>query len=314
MLCYCGQNSSCWLSTIGTYDISLDNSFSWLQTHKWTWFYVHNMQYLLLELQIGLVTLVLCKYIVPWMLIIVLSHINTFIFIIIINSSNILKMCWNGLSFDFAHFHTAQQVRALGRNHPLLQWPPETTGDRKTERSQLLNGRCKLLCSNYLQTPPTSISISLIYLKSIQTQENLTNDIMRWISTNSQPISIVDVRVRNIFWTVTNDKYEPPWMQELNEKEKTTKQWHYSGNHFFLLLETPLCHYNYLGVTVHYTEELWVLHSHAEHEQLFLLHSRMIQIKVSDGGLRWCSCLAILAATIPCERLFSLLFILYRRK
>lgn len=47
MLCYCGQNSSCWVSINDTYDISSDNSLSWLQTHKWTWFYVHNMQYLL---------------------------------------------------------------------------------------------------------------------------------------------------------------------------------------------------------------------------------------------------------------------------
>lgn len=67
---------------------------------------------------------------------------------------------------------------------------------------------------------------------------------------------------------------------------------------------TPLCHYNYLEVTVHYTEELQVLHSHIlslpvmktgenniflKHLQnsLFLLHSSgMIQIKLSDGEFR----------------------------
>lgn len=43
-------------------------------------------------------------------------------------------------SLDFAHYHTSQQVRALRENPPLLQCPPETAGDRKIERSKLLNG------------------------------------------------------------------------------------------------------------------------------------------------------------------------------
>lgn len=54
----------------------------------------------------------------------------------------------------------------------------------------------------------------------------LTNAIMRWIATNSQPISIVDVvRVRNIFGLqqMTSMGLTQCRMQELNEKDKDYK-------------------------------------------------------------------------------------------
>lgn len=54
----------------------------------------------------------------------------------------------------------------------------------------------------------------------------LTNAIMRWIATNSQPISIVDVvRVRNIFGLqqMTSMSLTECRMQELNEKDKDYK-------------------------------------------------------------------------------------------
>lgn len=57
-------------------------------------------------------------------------------------------------------------------------------------------------------------------------QEMLTNAIMRWIATNSQPISIVDVvRVRNIFGLqqMTSMSLTECRMQELNEKDKDYK-------------------------------------------------------------------------------------------
>uniref|UniRef100_A0A3B3QSC0 HAT C-terminal dimerisation domain-containing protein n=1 Tax=Paramormyrops kingsleyae TaxID=1676925 RepID=A0A3B3QSC0_9TELE len=108
-----------------------------------------------------------------------------------------------------------------------------------------------------------------------QKQDKLTNAIAKWIATNCRPISIVeDVGLRNVLRIGRNDgTYEPPSrrtvarrIHELYEMERTTKATALqraltvalTGDYW-----TSLGNDNYLGVTVHYIDELWELHSHA---------------------------------------------------
>lgn len=106
-------------------------------------------------------------------------------------------------------------------------------------------------------------------------QERLTNTIAKWIATNCRPISIVeDVGLKNVLRIATNDStYEPPSrrtisrrVQELYEKERTTKATTLQRAPTVALTGdywTSLGNHNYLGVTVHYIDDQWELHSHA---------------------------------------------------
>ncbi|XP_068577816.1 E3 SUMO-protein ligase ZBED1-like [Cebidichthys violaceus] len=108
-----------------------------------------------------------------------------------------------------------------------------------------------------------------------QKQDKLTNAIAKWIATNCRPASVVeDVGLRNVLRIATNDDtYEPPSrrtitrrIHELYEKERTTKATALQRAPTVALTGdywTSLGNQNYLGVTVHYIDEQWELHSHA---------------------------------------------------
>ncbi len=108
-----------------------------------------------------------------------------------------------------------------------------------------------------------------------QRQEKLTNAIGKWIATDCRTISVVeDVGVRNVLRIATNDgSYEIPSrrtisrrIHELYEKERTAKATTLQRAPSVALTGdywTSLVNHNYLGVTVHYIDEQWELHSHA---------------------------------------------------
>lgn len=108
-----------------------------------------------------------------------------------------------------------------------------------------------------------------------QKKDKLTHAIAKWVATNCRPISIVeDVGLKNVIRIATNDcTYEPPArrtiarkIHELYEKERTIKATALQHAPTVALTGdywTSLGNHNYLGVTVHYIDEQWELHSHA---------------------------------------------------
>uniref|UniRef100_A0A3Q3NKF3 Uncharacterized protein n=1 Tax=Labrus bergylta TaxID=56723 RepID=A0A3Q3NKF3_9LABR len=108
-----------------------------------------------------------------------------------------------------------------------------------------------------------------------QRQEKLTNAIAKWIAKACRPISVVEGDgLRNVLRIATNDgRYEilsrrtiTRRIHELYEKERTAKETTLqrapsvalTGDHWI-----SLGNHNYLGVTVHFIDEQWELHSHA---------------------------------------------------
>nr|XP_047142911.1 E3 SUMO-protein ligase ZBED1-like [Hydra vulgaris] len=108
-----------------------------------------------------------------------------------------------------------------------------------------------------------------------QKKDKITNAIAKWVATNCRPISIVeDVGLKNVIRISTNDcTYEPPprrtivrKIHELYENERTIKAMALQRAQTVALTGdywTLLGNHNYLGVTVHYIDEQWKLHSHA---------------------------------------------------
>nr|XP_047125130.1 E3 SUMO-protein ligase ZBED1-like [Hydra vulgaris] len=108
-----------------------------------------------------------------------------------------------------------------------------------------------------------------------QKKDKITNAIAKWVATNCRPTSIVeDVGLKNVIRIATNDcTYEPPprrtivrKIHELYENERTIKATALQRAQTVALTGdywTSLGNHNYLGVTVHYIDEQWKLHSHA---------------------------------------------------
>nr|XP_047126356.1 E3 SUMO-protein ligase ZBED1-like [Hydra vulgaris] len=108
-----------------------------------------------------------------------------------------------------------------------------------------------------------------------QKKDKITNAIAKWVATNCRPTSIVeDVGLKNVIRIATNDcTDEPPprrtivrKIHELYENERTIKATTLQRAQTVALTGdywTSLGNHNYLGVTVHYIDEQWKLHSRA---------------------------------------------------